>query len=385
MNPLVLLAVAYLLHFASSGVHLPLAASALATVGLAPSLIGTVFALRSCMHVLAPTLWGALADKRGNGAPFAMASLFFGGMILLALGYAESSLAIVLCFALYGIVGAPSSSLLDGVTLTALGPHKAKFGHIRLFGTIGFGVTALLANVAIGRGWVTASPASVFITAAVFSVLAAMVLVRFPVLPRERMSRFGDLWGLFRLRAFWVLTLVTTLQWSSHAAYTGFVVPLGQARGIGSSAVGLAIALGIALEVVAMRNAQTLLQRFGAWRLLSVILLVSLLRWVGLAFAHTATLYIVLNGLHGVTFGLFFPVMVTLLAERTPERLRQSAQGALVALGFGLGGALGSLAAGIAFEAYGARETWLLMAVPTSVTLILALWAKRHVASPTPA
>lgn len=358
--------------------HLPLAASALATLGLAPSLMGTVFALRSGLHVLAPTLWGVMADRRGTGAPFAFASLLGGGLIFLSLAYAQTALAIVVSFVLLGLVSAPSSALLDGVTLTALGPHKSRFGHIRAFGTLGFGLMALLANVAIGQGLLSATPKVVFGTAGVMSCTAALVLLRFPRLPRQPMSRLDELWGLLRLRAFWVLVAITILHWGSHAAYTSFIVPLALSRGIGSQSVGMAIALGICVEVFSMRKANALLVRFGSRSLLLAVLVIAALRWLGLVYARTDVAFILLNGLHGFSFGLFFPVVVTLLAQRTPERMRQSAQGGLVALGFGLGGALGSFGAGLALESYGVGATWLTMFLLSALAIVVAAATMRR-------
>jgi len=58
---------------------------------------------------------------------------------------------LLLLISLYAFFGAPSSSLIDSAVLALLGDRKERFGRVRLWGTIGYGVIAPFAGELIGR------------------------------------------------------------------------------------------------------------------------------------------------------------------------------------------------------------------------------------------
>jgi PPP family 3-phenylpropionic acid transporter len=356
-----LLAAAYFLSFASVGLQVPFAAPALLGLGLGAAAVGRMWATRSALQVLAPTLWGSLADRFGDARPFTAAALAGGAAALFALVFVEGELSGQLAFAAYGLLGTATASLLDGLTLTALGREKRRYGQVRLFGAAGFGAAAGLSAAAVELSWLEPTAARVFPLAAGLHVLAAGCVLLLPRLPRPRLARLSELRGVFAKAGLFGLGLASLLHWASHGAYTAFISPLVFARGGGPGHVGVALAAGIVLEVFVMRASPKLLERFGASRLLGVAVAFGAVRWLAVGLIPGVTSLVALQGLHGVTFGLFYPAAVALLGERLPERARQSGQGLFASLFFGLGGALGMSVSGWTLEAYGERATWIAM------------------------
>lgn len=375
---LVLLAIAYFFAFGSVGVQMPLAAPALLGAGFSAAVVGAMWAARSLTGTLAPPLWGALADRVGQGRLFAALSLGLGGLVFTALAVAGREASALALFALYGLVGGASTSLLDGMTLTALGPHKRRYGNVRLFGAVGFGVTALSASTLVDAGWLAESAEVVFPMAGGLSVAAAVFVALTPRLERPRMARFGELLTAVRRGRLVAVGALSLLHWASHGAYTALVTPLAEARGAGRAAVGVALLVGIVVEVAMMRLSGSLQDRFGARRLLVFVVAVTSLRWLGLAATEGAASFIALQALHGVSFGLFYPTMVSVVAERVPEEARQGSQGLFASLFFGVGGALGMGAAGAVFERYGETATWLAMALFSTGAVLVSLLLERE-------
>jgi MFS family permease len=95
---------------------------------------------------------------------------------------------------------------------------------------------------------------------------------------------------------------------------------------------------------------------------------------------------VLVHGLHGVSFGLFFITLVGLVAERAPPELRQASQGVISSVCFGLGGFLGSALSGAILErTQSAPLVWSAMALIAGLALVLALVLARQLQRAQPA
>lgn len=359
---LVVLAACYFVAFASGGIQLPLTSTAMGAVGMSMGAVGWMWAARSVLGIFGPVLWGVLSDRRGDTRPFAMIALFSGGAILFALSRTTEAAPAIVLFALYGLLAGSSGSLLDGMVLTALGDAKHRFGRWRMWGTIGFGVTALSSALLIDRGIIEPLPSVLFPVCAVLTGGAGLLLFFLPRLPRPALGRMRDVLPVLKRPDMIALFATSTILWCSHIGYSSFVTPLATARGLPEWCVGASLAAAIVVEAVMLREAGRFMRRFGARRVLVGVTALTVVRWTLTAFAIDPLLFIALNALHGVTFGLFFGTLVAIVAERTPPEMRQSAQGTIGSGSFGLGGFVGSLIVGYVFGATDAQTTWLVMA-----------------------
>jgi MFS transporter, PPP family, 3-phenylpropionic acid transporter len=346
-------------------------------VGLSMSDVGLMWAARAGLSVLAPFVWGYLADRAGDARPFAITALFGGCALLVALSMTTSAAAAIAIFALYGFVAAPSGSTLDGMTLTALKEHKHRFGSIRLWGTVGFGVTSLSSAFLLDAHVFEARPSTVFPACAVLTGLGGAVLFLLPRLERARLGDPREVFTVLRRREVGVVFLTGGLLWASHLAYSSFLTPLASSVGLPEWSVGVAIASGLVIEALAFAKSGVLLARFGARRTLIGAAALTVVRWLLAALVSDPWSFIALHALHGVTFGVMYVTLVQLLSERVPDRMRQTAQSALGSSALGLGGAVGALVAGSVYEHIGARETWLAMAGIASVGCAVSVWGTR--------
>ena len=376
---LIILASAYALSFAAGGIQVPHATPAMRALGFSLTGIGMMWAARNFMQVLAPPVWGLLADRHGSGRPFAMASLVLGGIVLASVGHVTTEQQAILLFALFGVLGAPSATLLDGIVLTALGDKKREFGRWRFFGTLGFGVAALVSSLSIYWGFLPATTAVLFPICGCLTIAGGLAMLFCPPVPRARLASTWDVIGALKAPGLPLLLLMAMLHWASHSAYSGFLVPLAEARGAASWSVGVAISLAICVELVAMRVTSSLVDRFGTHRVLIAVSALAVVRWTLLAVTTGTASYIALHALHGLTFGIFFPTLVSAVAARVPESARQAAQGVLASLVLGFGSGLGSITAGVVFDHAGATGVWISQAVLAAAGLACAITlARRH-------
>jgi MFS family permease len=331
--------------------------------------------------------WGLLADRLGNARPLLVASLSSGAALMLWLASAPSTAVCIAIFGLYGALTGPSGSMLDGMTLTALGSGRERFGRWRAIGTVGFGASSLVVTVLLERGVVTPRPSSLFPLCAALLALGALgAATLVPRLPRPALHDPRLLLVAFRQPLLRGLVVMGLLLWCSHGAWSGFLSVLVDRAHLPPRVVGVAVAFSVLVEAVVMASSTRLLGWFGAPRILVGCAALACVRWALATLPLSATGFVLVHGLHGVTFGLFFIVVVGLLAERCPPELRQASQGALSSLVFGLGGFLGSTLCGAVLERHDDPAwAWGAMSGVAVVATVVAVVVARRLATATAA
>jgi len=163
-----------------------------------------------------------------------------------------------------------------------------------------------------------------------------------------------------------------SVLWASHAGYVSFLSPLATRSGLPTTAVGFAVAAAIVCEAVTMPLANAVLRRVSAGRLMLLCAVIALLRWALLTQATTTLTFALLHGLHGFSFGLFFVVIVGVIAARVPAELRQASQGLLSSLSLGVGGVVGGVVVGGILErGEPASLVWWSMAAVAAVAVVM--------------
>lgn len=382
--PLFVLGGVYFLLFASVGVYVPYAARALLSLGFAAAAVGAMFSARALMQVFAPTVWGHLADRAKSARLVAAASLAGGGVTLAAISLATSETAGLLLYVLFGLVGSASATLVDGLTLGALGDDRERYGAVRLYGAAGFGVAALTFSTLSDAGLVEARPDVVFPVGGALLVLAGGLVLLAGDVERPRSRGALALVRAARSGRVVGIGVLAVLHWGSHLAYTGFIAPLAEARGASDGAIGWALTAAIVVEILVMRAAGRVQQRLGSALAVRLAIFVGLLRWAGLALTDDVVSFVAFSALHGVSFGLFYTTAVSLVAARTPAEARQGAQGVFTSMHFGIGGAIGAQVAGLSLASGGASGAWWAMAGLSLASLVASLFVDLRAAPATP-
>jgi PPP family 3-phenylpropionic acid transporter len=377
------LAVVYVLVFASSGIQLPLTSVAMQNVGLSPAAIGAMWGARSLASAIAPFLWGLAADRLGRTRPLLAVSLACGSVLTWCLSTTTTPWVCVLLFGIYGATTGPAGSMIDGMTLTALGRRRALFGRWRAIGTIGFGVSSVVVTVLMQQGILQALPRALFpVCAAFLAAAVVVVVVLVPSLPRPALTDPRLVIVAFRQPLLVGLVLLGMVLWCSHGGWAGFLAVLVERAGLSPVVTGAAVGFSVLTEAVVMASAPGLVARVGVPRILVMCAALACVRWSVSSLSLSPLAFVLLHGLHGVTFGLFFVVVVGVIADRCPPELRQASQGLLASLVFGVGGFFGSELSGAVLQQTGsASRVWAAMAVVAAVATAIAVVVARRLSS----
>ena len=316
--------------------YLALELKALGVTGVALTLAMT--ATPAMRLVLGPA-WGMASDKT-QGSPLilllAAGAALLGCLALLGL---PPSLALLGVLAL-GIGRTGSGPLVDGLTLRTLEGQQDRYGRVRMWGSLGFLIAAFAAGLARDKG---ISPLWFGLAAGVGMVAVVLTLPR-PPAPTKTSPKLGAaLRKLSTDTGFVLLLVASAFHFSGHAVYDSFFSVHLNAQGFDTVWVGVAVTLGVGVEIAVLASGSWLLKRFGARKLLIGAMLLAIPRWVLSASATSLFFTVGAQVIHGVTFGAFWIAAVALVGERAPKHLRTSGLGLLSAAVGGVGSGLGNV------------------------------------------
>ena len=317
----------------------------LAALGFGPARIGELLAIPQATKLVAPTLWGWLADRTGRrmrvirwaclAAALAFAGVFAAGDSYLGL------VAVTLLFSFFWNAALPQ---FEAVTLDHLGEHAHRYSRVRLWGSVGF------IAAAVGLGFATRDGGIGLVPAVLLGLLAVLWLnsLLVPERPAPATARPAPPLGLvLRRPAVIAFFAVCFLNQAAHGAYYGFFSLYLETLGYTRDFIGLLWGLGVTVEVGMFLVMPRLLPRCGPRRLMLAALALAALRWLLIGhFARELPVLLFAQSLHAFSFGVFHAVSIHLIHGFFPGSLQGRGQALYSTLGFGVGNAAGSLAAG---------------------------------------
>jgi PPP family 3-phenylpropionic acid transporter len=358
----------YFFYFASLGALIPYWGLYLKSLGFSVVEIGELVAIIMATKIIAPNIWGWIADHSGNRmriVRFAclLATLSFAG-VFLARGYWMLALVMAL-FSFFWNAALPQ---FEATTLNHLGDDTHHYSKIRLWGSIGFVVAvAVLGGVLekTGTGLLPAVLVALFAGIWLASLLVPEHVSQHPVVDHTPLRQ------VLKSPVVISFLLASFLIQASHGPYYAFYSLYLSGHGYSETAIGQLWAWGVVAEIAVFLKMHALLPRFGARRLLLVATLLTALRWVLIAlFVEQLWILALAQTLHAASFGVFHAVAIYLTHRLFTGRHQGRGQALYSSMSFGAGGASGSLIAGYLWEGVGAE--W--MYIAAAVVAVLAGW-----------
>jgi PPP family 3-phenylpropionic acid transporter len=367
----------YFLYYAGVGVTLPYFSVYLRGLGLSGTELGAVQVVGPLLAAPAGMLWAAAADRlRAANRALILAT------VGVALAYAllplvQRALSVGAVLAMVGLFGAATVPLIDSLAVEwGVGRSGHSYGRIRLHGSLGYIVAAQGVGLLLAaRGDRPGDPV-VPVALAFLAALGAAVAFTLPrVTPPPHPARLDEALRLLRHPPLLLLIAVCALHWLSGVPYNLLFGLFAREHGLPSSVVGLASGLGVLAEVAVLWFGPPLERRFRVRTLLAVAFGLTALRWGLLAQAQSGAFIVLLQVLHGATFGLFWATAVRALGVRVPAALRVSGQALFSAVVFQLGNALGNGLSGAGLDHFGRVAPLFSCAAVLELLPLLLLWS----------
>jgi len=117
--------------------------------GLTQEQIGMVNSLFTAILIFIKPMWGVISDRSKNKARIIGVLLIINALICLAFYISASAYWLALCVVMYQLFFQPAYTLQESYTLELMDKSRWDYGNIRLGGTLGYAVCAMLTSVLI--------------------------------------------------------------------------------------------------------------------------------------------------------------------------------------------------------------------------------------------
>lgn len=380
MNAPVRLAVYYFGFFAHAGAFVSYFALYLAARGLSAAEIAFALAMPQLARIVAPALWGWLADEWGRRyAGARRAIVIFSGFALFAgiasLYAAERAGAIALALLAMSLLSAGAMPLIEAITFSVLEGRPGQYGPIRLWGSVGFILAVLGTGVWLDHHEaVTLLDVLLVLTAVACAVSFAVPHGAAPHVQHAG-ARLGTVLRRPGVLAFFGACFCMT---AAHGAMYVFYSIYLEAAGYSKTLIGALWTIGVLAEVVLFLRLPQMLLRLSLRALLMASFACAVVRFLAIGFGvESLAVLAAAQLLHAATFGAFHAGCVAAVHRLFPGPLAARGQALYSSIAYGLGGAAGSLLAGWTWVAFGASASFAISALFGALGGALVAWKVR--------
>ncbi len=363
----------YFFYFATLGGFLPYWNLYLQDIGFNAIEIGEMSAFMVGTKIVAPNIWGWIADHTGRSlriirmASF-LAVVFFAGFLL------DNSYRwfawVTLAFSFFWNAALPQ---FEALTLFHLKKDSHRYSQIRLWGSIGFIATVLGIGHLLDSTEIRVLP--LVILALLFLIWLISLFTPDTKAAHHEADRHSIVYILKKPEVLAFLMVYLLLQVAHGPYYVFYSIYLSEYH-YSTSGTGLLWALGVSAEVILFVFMRFFLNRFTLRRILLLSLLLTACRWLIIAQAASCLwAMLVAQLLHAVSFGSAHIVAIHLVHFYFGSRHQGKGQALYSSMSFGLGAMLGSLGSGYYWEIYGGPVIFLAAALISLLGFVIAfIW-----------
>lgn len=348
----------YFFYFASLGLLIPFWSLYLDDLQFTSLQIGQLVATLAVSKIIAPYIWGWVADKSGYHIRIVQITSVLSVLCFLPLLWLSDYWSLLVFMLLFSFFWNASLPQFEAVTLARLGTDKNLYSRIRLWGSLGFIATVSVFGALfelISISWLP------------LILLVVFVLIWLSSLPvreyRQQHVESSHIWSVLSKRRVQALLFACFFMQASHGPYYTFYSLFMEGLEYSRASIGLFWSLGVLAEVVLFLFMHRLLKNRDAAFWLSVSLLLTTLRWILMGwFSDVLWLVLVTQCLHAASFGLFHASAIHLVHDFFP-RHRGRGQALYSSVSFGVGGVVGSLYAGALWDNVSPSVTFMIAAL----------------------
>lgn len=358
----------YFFYFASLGALVPFWSLYLDHLQFTSLEIGLLIATLAISKLVAPYIWGWVADKTGFHIRIVQITSLLSVVCFLPLLWFDG-FWMMLCFMLlFSFFWNASLPQFEVVTLGHLGKDLNRYSQIRLWGSLGF-ITTVIAFGGLFQllsiDWLP------------LLLLGIFLLIWFSSLQvaehKQQERSASHIWSVIKKPQVIALLLSCFFIQASHGPYYTFfslhMVSLDYSR----LSIGLLWSLGVLAEVILFFFMHHLLKFKAAGYWLVLALFLTTLRWLLMAFLSDQTVVVLFaQCLHAASFGMFHAAAIHLIHDYFPQH-RGRGQALYSSVSFGAGGAAGSLYAGALWDIVPASTTFMIAALLAFIGMIVVL------------
>ncbi|BAU57712.1 nucleoside:H+ symporter:Major facilitator superfamily [Halorhodospira halochloris] len=365
----------YLFFFAALGALMPYWGPYLRAEGFSSAQIGELLAILHATKVIAPNVWGYIADRLDRRMAVVRVAALIAFMAFFGILIADTYGTIALVMALFGFFWNAALPQYEANTFNHLQGQEHRYSSIRVWGSVGFIIAVMGIGELLDRVGFDSYPYMVLL---IFAGLWLSSLIA-PEAGKARQAANGDgFWQTVRQPAVIGFFLACFLNQVGHGPFYGFFSIYLEDHGYSGGLIGVLWAWGVVAEIGVFMLMHRIMPRFGARYLLALALALGAVRWLMVAaWVDSPWLIALSQTIHAASFGLYHAVAIDIVNRFFVGRSQGKGQALYSSLTFGAGVAVGSLGAGWVWDLYGG-QTFLASSAVALLAAVLAAVSLRR-------
>ncbi|AGC68042.1 major facilitator transporter [Thermoclostridium stercorarium subsp. stercorarium DSM 8532] len=312
----------YILYYSGQAVYSVYFNLYLSGIGFSNTMIGLLVSLSTLLLLIAQPFWGLMSDRAKYKNTVLTMLFLFSGLSALMYYFSTGYLYVIIISLFFTAFYSAVSPLQDNLTLEYLENKKWDFGKIRMGGTLGYSVAAVLSGIMLKGRY-----SNIFWIVSLFLLLCFALMFTIPSVPGGRRKNERVPVGCILKNKTLMCLIGFNLSYSLGLSffYTYYPIYFESING-NSSYTGILIFTCAIAEIPFMMIIDKILKKFGMIKLLISAAAVSGIRWLLMYFLTNPVLIILANLMHGFSFTCFTYSILTYINVNTPKSLKATAQ-----------------------------------------------------------
>jgi len=337
--------------------------------------IGILMSLFQISRIFAPNFWGWLADHTGRRAQWIKLTAFLGLCGFTAVFWAHGFFWLFFVMATLSLFTSSTLPLAESLTLAHLATTNGHYSRIRMWGSLGFIVAAVVLGFMIDVAGITSLLWFLLIVQMTLFVLSYTLPE--PKVEAHEHDHFS-IWQVIKQPNVIALLVGCSLMVTAHGVLYNFYSIYLSEHGYSKGMIGLLWAVGVICEIAIFMLMPKIMSRFSLKAILLISLALAMIRFglIGAA-VDNVWLLILAQTLHAATFGSFHAASVEVIAQFFKGRHQAKGQAIYNSVAYGVGGTIGGVAGGYALQYFGGQQTFVFAAIfPLIGLVVIALGLK---------
>jgi PPP family 3-phenylpropionic acid transporter len=365
----------YFVYYFFVGAFVPYWGLYLKSEQFSPADIGILMSLFQISRIFSPNFWGWLADHTGQRVKWIRLTAFLGLCGFTAVFWAHGFFWLFFVMAALSIFTSSTLPLAESLTLAHLATTNGHYSRIRMWGSLGFIVAAVILGFLIDYAGI--GSLLWFLLGVQITLFLLSYTLPDPKIEPHAQDHFS-IWEVIKQPNVIALLVGCSLMVTSHGVLYNFYSIYLSDHGYSKGMIGLLWAVGVICEIGIFMLMPKIMVRFSLKKILLISLVLAVIRFsmIGLA-VDNLWLLVIAQSLHAATFGSFHAASVEVISQFFNGRHQARGQAIYNSVAYGIGGTIGGILGGYSLQYLGGQQTFMLSAIfPLLGLLVIGLGLK---------